>query len=405
MIWKLRHHFIRISVAVLALAMLLLTIVINAVNWGMVCQEIDTTISELASSSIAEMHGKGRDRRGTQAQEAIYESRYFIVNDGPDRMYVDVSNVASYTEEEARSMAKAALASPGQTGFMQECFFRKYENGNRIWILFLDCGSRLRTVRQLLRLSFAVCAAGILLSWLLMALLSRRAIWPILKNSEKQKRFITDASHELKTPLSVISANMDVLAFDDPDNEWIQSTRRQIGLMNRMIRDLVFLSRADEETRSPLRSDLDLAQLVRDTAAPFVMMAQAASRAFHVDTPEQMTVKGDAKEMERMISVLCDNAVKHSPEGDLLTLRLSRKGPYALIETENTPAKPLSEEKLAHLFDRFYRADESRAKNAKKGGFGIGLAIALAVAENHGGSARAFIMNGKLHIQLRIRLL
>ena len=404
MIRKLRRQFILISVAVLTLAMLLLAVIVNAVNWSMVQQEIGATVNELASNSIAEMRGKGRDRRFPRGREAIYESRYFIVRDGPDKMYVDISNVSSYTEEEARTMAKTALASSEQTGFVEECYFCKYTNGNRNWVVFLDCGSRLSGVRQLLWISLAACAAGILLSWLVMSLLSRRAIRPILENSEKQKRFITDASHELKTPLSVISANMDVLAFDDPENEWVQSTRRQVGLMNRMVRDLVFLSRADEETGQPAQSEFDLAQLVRDTADPFVQMAEAASRSFAVDAPERMTVKGDEKGFERLISVLCDNAVKYSPEKDSIRLSLTRKGGYAVIETENTPAEPLSEEKLAHLFDRFYRADEARTKKTEETGFGIGLAIAQAVAQAHGGSAGAFMQNGRIHIQCRIRL-
>lgn len=192
--------------------------------------------------------------------------------------------------------------------------------------------------------------------------------------------------------------------WDDPENEWVQSTRRQVGLINRMVRDLVFLSRADEETRQPVQSDLDLAQLVRDTAEPFVMMAEATARTFHVEAPEKMNVKGDVKSIERLISVLCDNAIKYSPEEDTITLHLACRGSYAIIETENTPAEPLNEEKLTHLFDRFYRSDEARTKKTEKTGFGIGLAIAQAVAQGHGGNTKAFMKDGKLRIQCRIRL-
>lgn len=286
MIQKLRRQFILISVAVLTIAMLLLAFIVNAVNWGMVRQEIEATVDELAATSMVELHGKGHFPRGNRGKEAIYESRYFIVHNVFDRMLADMTHVSSYTEKDALQMAEAALASTKQNGFVQSCFFSKYDDGSRTAVLFLDCGSRLSAVRQLMWISLAACAAGIVLSWLLMALLSRGAIQPILENTEKQKRFITDASHELKTPLSVISANMDVLAFDDPENEWVQSTRRQVGLMSRMVRDLVFLSRADEETRQPVQSDFDLAQLARDTADPFMMMAEAASRTFVVDAPE-----------------------------------------------------------------------------------------------------------------------
>lgn len=123
-----------------------------------------------------------------------------------------------------------------------------------------------------------------------------------------------------------------------------------------------------------------------------------------MDAPEQLNVRGDAKGIERLISVLCDNAVKYSPENDEIRLTLSQKGHYAVIESENTPAQPVSEEQLKHFFDRFYRADEARTKNGGKSGFGIGLAIALAVAEGHDGSAKAAVQNGRIRITCRLKV-
>ena len=265
MIQKLRHRFVLISVAVLSAVMILLTVVINTANWISVRQDIGDTVDELASSAVGYSWTKGHNQRNRHG-ESIYESRYFVVTESKSGLTAELSNVSSYSEEEAVSMAETVLAGGSESGFINECFYRLYSENSRSAVLFLDCGSRLAAVRQLLVISLVTCCGGILAAWLLMSLFSQRAIRPILESTEKQKRFITDASHELKTPLSVIRANMDVMAMDDPDNEWILSTRRQTGMMSRMANDLVFLARMDEEASRPAQVKLDLAQLFRDTA-------------------------------------------------------------------------------------------------------------------------------------------
>ena len=402
MIRQLRRRFVVASVAVLSAVMILLTVVINMANWISVRQDISDTVDELASSAVGYSWSKGRSQRNRHG-ESLYESRYFVVTEGKSGLTAEMSNVSSYSGEDAVAMAEAVLAGERDSGFTGECFYRLYTEDGRSSILFLDCGSKLTAVRQLTWISLAACGGGILLAWLLMSLLSRRAIQPILENTERQKRFITDASHELKTPLSVIRANMEVMALDDPENEWILSTRRQTGLMSRMVNDLVFLARMDEETGRPAQTALDLAALFRETAEPFVMTAEAGGRVFTLETPETLTLSGDRKGLERLISVLCDNALKYSPEGDTIRLRLTAKGGWAVIESENTAAEPIPPDRLKHLFDRFYRADEARSKRDGKSGFGIGLAIARAVAEAHGGDTAAWMVNDRLHIRCRCK--
>ena len=402
MIQKLRHRFVLISVAVLSAVMILLTVVINTANWISVRQDIGDIVDELASSAVGYSWSKGHNQKNRHG-ESIYESRYFVVTEGKSGLTAELSNVSSYSEEEAVSMAETVLAGGRDSGFTGECFYRVYSENDRSSVLFLDCGSRLTAVRQLTWISLAACCGGILLAWVLMSVFSQRAIRPILESTEKQKRFITDASHELKTPLSVIQANMDVMAMDDPENEWILSTRRQTGLMSRMVNDLVFLAREDEETNRPAKVPLDLAALFRDTTEPFVMMAEAGGRVMTTEAPEALTLSGEPKGLERLISVLCDNALKYSPEGDMIHMRLTGHGSWIMIESENTSAEPISPEKLKHLFDRFYRADEARSRRSGRTGFGIGLAIAQAVAEAHGGDTKAWMEKDRLHIQCRLK--
>ena len=197
---------------------------------------------------------------------------------------------------------------------------------------------------------------------------------------------------------------MDVLSLDDENNEWIRSTRRQVGLMRRMVDDMVFLAKADEGRPRAAFVPFDLARLLRSTAEPFVLMAEAGDRTLLLDCPDAVTMTGDEKSVERLISVLCDNAIKYSPAGDTLRLSLTVKGSWAVLATENASASPLPPEKLRHLFDRFYRGDEARTHGQARSGFGIGLSIALAVAELHGGTAEASMRDDRLRIECRLKL-
>ena len=218
--------------------------------------------------------------------EKLSESRYFIVISQDGELSADLSHVSSYTEEEALALAQTVLSGGPDAGFCGSCYCIRYSSGDdRTVLLFLDCETRLQAVRSLMLISLGACAVGILLSWLLVALFSRRAVRPFQENYEKQKRFITDASHELKTPLSVISANMDILLLDDEDNEWVHSTQRQVGQLRRLVNDMVFLARSDEAPAAPTALPFDLAALFRETAEPFAAPAEARECTVELTAP------------------------------------------------------------------------------------------------------------------------
>ena len=250
-----------------------------------------------------------------------------------------------------------------------------------------------------------ICIAGILLSLLFVSLLSKKAIQPFVRNEQKQKRFITDASHELKAPLAVISANMDVLALKEEENDpWIDSTRNQVASMRNLVEDMVYLSRADETDRPLNPESLDPKDLVRETAEPYQAMAEFQGKSFQCEADENLPVCGEESSLHRVISILCDNAVKYTPEGGTIILRACPENRKAVIETENPPVQPLTEEDCSRLFDRFYRADKARDRE-KQNGYGIGLSIAQAVIARHGGTASAAMTPaGTLLIRLTVPL-
>ena len=393
MIHKLRLKFIWIAMAALMAAVILVAAAINIMNWLNVRSEIGETISFLAESggiispeTANEWAGKNKHRKNVLTQ-----SVYFIGRTGQDGslQVVNQGRMETVTREEALSLLERAADSGRESGFVDDyCFQQFTSRGSSASWIFLNCESYLTASHNLLLFSAVICIAGILLSLLIVSLLSKKAVQPFIRNEQKQKRFITDASHELKAPLAVISANIDVLALKDQDNPWINGTRNQVASMRTLVEDMVYLSRADETDRPMELKDLNLKDIVLETAEPYQAMAEFQNKPFQCEAEKDLPVIGDETALQRVVSILCDNAVKYTPEGGTIHLRAFADGRNAIIETENPPIQSLTEENCNRLFDRFYRADEARNRG-KQIGYGIGLSIAQAVIDRHGGSATA----------------
>ena len=407
MMHQLRLKFIRIAMAALAAAVILVTGAINVMNWLNVRAEIGDTVTFLAESDgmISPERAKEWAGRDKHRKNVLTRSEYFIARaEGNDAwQIVNEGQNGAVSREEAEGLLERAVSSGKDTGFLDDYCFRKFSaRGGSTAILFLNCENYLTAGRKLLLFSAIVCAAGILLALLVVSLLSKKAIKPFIRNEEKQKRFITDASHELKAPLAVISANMDVLALKDKDDPFITSTKNQAAAMRGLVEDMVYLARVDETDRPMKTEDIDLKALVTETAEPYRAMAEFRGMEFTCEADRDLTVRGEEDGLKRVVSILCDNAVKYTPEGGAIRLRAYPDGRNAVIETENPPAQPLTEEDCARLFDRFYRADEARDRE-KKSGYGIGLSIAQAVAARHGGTVSAgMTADGKLRIRVTV---
>ena len=412
MMHKLRLKFIRIAMISLMAAVILVAAAINLMNWINVRAEIGETVSFLAETDglispekANEWAGKNRHRKNV-----LSHSVFFFGRSQPNETLPIVSQgrMETVSQEEAADLLERAAAAGRTSGFLDDYFFQQIPARGKAanWI-FLNCENYLTGCRNLLLFSGVICAAGILLSLLIVSLLSKKAIRPFVRNERKQKRFITDASHELKAPLAVISANMDVLALKDQDNPWINSTRSQVASLRNLVEDMVYLARADEANQPVEANPVQLGELIPETAEPYQAMAEFHNKLFACEAQQDLPVRGDASALQRVVSILCDNAVKYTPEGERIQLRAYADGRNAVIETENTPVQPLTEENCARLFDRFYRADEARSRDQQGGqsGYGIGLSIAQAVMERHGGSAAAHMTPGsKLLIRLTLPL-
>jgi signal transduction histidine kinase len=226
----------------------------------------------------------------------------------------------------------------------------------------------------------------------LVSVFSKKAIKPIIESMEKQKQFITDAGHEIKTPLAIISANADVLELTGGDSEWITSIRNQITRLDKLVKNLLTLSKIDEGNIKMVFTDFDLSKAVFETAGAFEAIAETQKKKFQMELQPGLKYHGDESSIQQLISTLVDNALKYSNvEGSIkISLNATKKG--AKLEVFNT-ADEIDKANLDKLFGRFYRADSSRSRDT--GGYGIGLSIAKSIVEAHHGKISVKSDDGK----------
>lgn len=220
----------------------------------------------------------------------------------------------------------------------------------------------------------------------LSALISGRAVRPIVESFQRQKQFITNAGHELKTPLSIINANADVLRLTHGDSQWVDSIQHQTRRMSRLIQEMLRLARLEEHSAAQF-APVDLSALTEELAADFSVLAQQGGKRFSCTIQPDLRLQGDEARLRELLSILLDNAVKYSTPEGRISLTLEKHGRRPLLRVSNAVEAPFSDQQLAHLFDRFYRCDDSRS--TQTGGYGLGLAIAREIAQRHKGRLTA----------------
>ena len=254
-------------------------------------------------------------------------------------------------------------------------------------------------MQKLLVMTLAIAFGCLAVVFILVVLFSHRAIAPYVRNLEAQKQFITNASHELKTPLTAIATSADVLAMEYDDDEWVQNIQTQSAKLSKLITNLITLSRLNEEEPFPTRTNFSLSDALWEITEPFVALAKAQGKEYTQNVEDNITVCGDRMAIQQTISILLDNAMKYTVSGDKILLSARKNGKKAEISVSNTCADGKITD-TSKLFERFYRADESHSNAV--GGTGIGLSIAKATIDAHNGSISAEQKDGIITFRIKI---
>lgn len=325
----------------------------------------------------------------SMSAETPFESRYFTVtlSENGTVMAENVQQIAAVSAAQAEQYARDVMQSGAQSGFAQQYRFVVSSLGNgQAMYLFLDCSRDLGNFQSFLMASVLISIVGWLLVLILVTVLSRIVIRPIVESYEKQKAFVTDASHEIKTPLAVISASNEVQEMENGETEWTRSINEQVQRLATLTERLVSLARMDEGKGAFQMDAVNLSRVVSDAAEPFGTVAVQRGKNLVQNIEPNIECRGDGAALSQMVELLLDNAMRYSSKGSEVTLGLHRVGRKVELTVANG-VDNLPKGNLDKLFERFYRDDSSRS--SETGGTGVGLSVVRGIAEAHGGTAHA----------------
>lgn len=449
MVKKLRRRFIAVTILSVFSTITLLTIIINGISYQNVLDRSDWTLSVLAANhgtfpesllikerhNSVEVSGSGdvkekstiivqKKRRfsklnpnddsndrsyifriqldnkaRTSAQP--FETRYFSVltnSDGTLRE-VDSSQLLAVNKDALESIQKKAerkLSKDGKCAFIEDFRCTRVTGKNGTRYIYLDCSRSLDNFRAFRNVSILVCLIGVTIISALITFFSGKILRPVAESYEKQQRFITDAGHEIRTPLTIINADVSVLEMEqegDETNEWLEDIRQQTRRLSTLTEELVYLTRMEEVQKTSVNMKrLNFSKIVGDVAHSFESRALVSEKKYDCSVAEDLFLRGDESALRKLVSILLDNAFKYSSDSGDIRLRFYRQGKNIFLTVSNS-VDEIPKDSIPHLFDRFYRADSSR--NSETGGHGIGLSIAQAVVRAHGGKIVAYTPDGK----------
>lgn len=403
MIKKLQKRFIAITICSVIVVLGVIMASINLANYSQVNRNAEQKLNILVQNGGVfpneepqelQKPEKPIEPKMEMSPETPFDTRYFTVTLREDDsvVAVDTGNIAAVTTKTAIQYAKELSKKNKTEGFLKDYKYCVIAQTEGDMYIFLDCNRELSTFRSFLWLSVIISTIGLLLVFALVVFFSGKAVKPVAESYAKQKRFITDASHEIKTPLAIIDANTDVLEMEQGESEWTGSIKKQIQRLNSLTEKLVMLSRMDEGNAVFQMTDFSLSEAVVDTVQPYEAVAKAKGKSLEIQVQEDVFYHGDEAAVRQMIALLLDNAIKYSRENGMIQVFFTTHGKSRILKVKN-PVDQISTGKQDNLFERFYREDTSRS--SQTGGHGIGLSVAQAIAAAHKGKISAYSEDGK----------
>lgn len=406
---RLRRKFILVAMGAVTVVLTLIIAGINIVNYSHVCKMADARLDYILAGKDGIDWGdeskaepaNGKDAGDSQAgvrirhfegmtAESPFDTRYFTVTiDAGQVADVNTARIAAVGAKRAASIAARLHAKGWTSGFSGNYRYTTDVQDDEITYVFVDCSRELASFHSFLSASVAISCIGWLAVLAIVAGASGAVIRPMVESYSKQKRFITDASHEIKTPLAVIDAANEVQEIESGESEWTQSIHEQVARLTALTERLVFLARMDEGSAGFTMATIDLSEAVDTAATPFESVAVSRGKRLSTSIACGVRAHADAAAVAQVVELLLDNATRYASEGSVIELslravsRVQGKGATELVVSNAVDELP--EGDLDRLFDRFYRADVSRS--SKTGGSGVGLSVVRAIAEAHGGIA------------------
>lgn len=411
MLKKLQHRFVAIAMFALAITFLVQLGAVNIINLYQRDSETKAILKIIADNNGVLPDGR---ENGSGLSDFLnpfgkleinietpYSTRYFVVELSHNvATKISTEHIAAVTDEAAYEYASEVYRRGPGFGVV-DSYRYYYKQGERQSIMvFIDITRDLKLSFALMSISSIVTLLTLFLILVPVYWLCKKALKPVEEAMEKQKQFITDAGHELKTPIAIISANAEVMELCQGENEWLTGIKKQTVRMNTLVKNLVDLSKLGEESDSRKHTLFDISEAVLDTASNFETTAKATGKKFTYSAARDIKYNGNEEEIRQLISILCDNAMKYANENGTVKVNLYKVGKSIQIDVYNT-CDYVDPATVPRLFDRFYRADASRSRET--GGYGIGLSVAKAIVERHKGKIRA-VTDGTTAITFKITL-
>ncbi len=408
MIYRLRKKFIGICILSFVAVFMVVFALIYLITSVQTNQSLDRH-ADIISENDGRFPSFGEPMPGGSSmpmppegfnRESPFTTRYFTVrfDERSGTVFADTMQIASVGEEEAKGYAAEALRAGTERGWCDDYRYKIYDTETGTAIVFVSGIASKENNRNFMLGTLAVFALCSVVIIVLIVFISKRAIKPVAEGYEKQKQFITNANHELKTPLTLIRTNLDILESEVGENEWLSDIRDETLLMSELVNRMVSLARMDEEGTRLEMKEFSVSDAVEDTVSSFVPSIESSGRRLLIGISSPTSYIGDEAGIRQVVSILMDNALKYCDNGgEIRVILAGDKHPILCIENSYSAVGNVE---LDRLFDRFYRADKARTYGA---GFGIGLSMAKAIVEKHRGTITAYNIENRI-IGFKVRL-
>ena len=393
----LRWKFILFAMAAVSILLLLLIISLNGLNWYFTKTRDEIMMNMLVQSEgkfmFMDFHMKPQNRGPFQLTQITMDQmrsvRFFIaeVDGSGDIDYVNIDEIFSVTEEQARIYAEKIYKSGSTAGLIDNFRYAVKRTDDDTLIFFMDTTRQKENFLLILWVSVAIAAVCWLIVLVSVYLISGKVVRPIIAGMEKQKRFITDAGHELKTPLAIIQSNNDANILINGENKYSRNIRSQVRRLSDLTSNLLMLAKLDEEVKIPL-GPVNISDLADEILPAYQDTAESMGFTLTSAIEKEITANSNRESLTKLMTILLDNALKYTTKNGMIRFELKKMSGWILITEENS-CEPGSTGNPEQLFERFYRGDSARTQQNEKSGYGIGLSIAKMICENMGGSLNA----------------